>query len=213
MPTLSFPQDRIVGHLYWAGSNSVSTGPVLATGIVEAPDDRQVRLILSELSGAERRPEGGWSLVSAHRPLDLRGIESLPWAAICTLAVREVVAESVSAIVGLAPGLTELLLFGSDLGDEAIPYIAQLTDLTSLQTFGNHFTDDGVQPLRALHRLESVALGETTLSAAALRFATMLPKLRQLGIWDIHVTPEEEQGLRAALPGVEISREGLTGGR
>lgn len=76
--------------------------------------------------------------------------------------------------------------------------------LTYLQTWGNRFTDSGVEVLAQLEQLEHLYLEEETLSAHAFGFAQRLPRLGRLGLQDVPISDEELVGLRAALPGVRI---------
>lgn len=78
VPRLVFPADRIVGALDWDGSYSEETGPVLATGTVDAPDGRPVTLSLVEYSGAQRLARGGWTMQPTEQPTDLRFLHALP---------------------------------------------------------------------------------------------------------------------------------------
>ncbi len=82
--------------------------------------------------------------------------------------------------------------------------MAELTGLTYLQTFGNSYTDLGVQQLVALQNLEYLFLEEETLSAVSLAFVRDLPHLARLGLQDMPLTDEELADLRAALPGVQV---------
>lgn len=205
VPRLVFPAGRIVGHLHWDGSYTEETGPVLATGTVDAPDDRPVELSLTECSGAQRLPRGGWTMQPTNQPTDLQFLYALPSNAIESLELSHVVADSFGAVAHLAPGLRELLLTNTDLDDDAIPHIAQLHGLRRLEMIGNRFTDRGVQQLRVLQDLEYLCLEQDeNLSVAAFRFATELPKLKELESQDSPLTSSERDQLQGLLPHIRI---------
>ncbi len=105
----------------------------------------------------------------------------------------------------LAPGLRRLYLAHAHLTDDALTHISKLGGLIYLQSWGNRFTDRGVQQLAALTRLESLYLEEETLSAAAFDFTVSLPRLTRLGVQDVPLTEIEIAELRQRLPGAGIS--------
>lgn len=112
--------------------------------------------------------------------------------------------ETFDAVVHLGPGLRHLTLVRSDLDDAALTVIAQLHGLASLQTFGNRFTDAGVQRLAALSQLQHLYLEEETLTVAAFTFAARLPRLVHLGLQDVPISTEELEALQAAMPNVRV---------
>jgi hypothetical protein len=203
VPALEFPRDQIVGQLHWLGSWSDDAGPVLATGRVLVPDGVDVGLSVSSIADTERHGSS-WTLSGDGRSVDLAFLLDLPPDSISSLQLSAVVRESVVAVTHLAPGLHHLTLSWADLPDAAISAIAQLRRLTYLQTFGNAFTDDGVQPLAALTSLESLYLEEETLSVAAFRFCAQLPALKRLGLQDVPLSRGELAQLKADLPGVDV---------
>ena len=169
----------MVGTLDWA-TRDYERGPVLATGQVNVPDEADVSFDVEIVLHVQ--PNGtGWQLQSDMRPVDLSFLADLPPRAISDLSLHRVVADSMTSLVHLAPGLRRLYLVWSDLGDDALQHVAQLTRLIYLQTFGNRFTDRGVQQLVNLQELQDLYLEEETLTASAFMFASHLPRLRRLG--------------------------------
>jgi hypothetical protein len=210
---LNFPEDRIVGTLGWIGSYSEQTGPVLATGTVEVPDDQRIGLRVGEILGAEPQPGGGWSMFPAQRPDDLIFLERLPGDAIDSLGLHfRVIPSSLASVVHLAPGLTHLSLGFTRLNDGILHYVAQLRRLRILQTFGNRFTDSGVQQLAGLTSLEHLSLEEESLTIAAFDFVSRLPNLQSLGVWDVDMTEDEHAELRARVPAVDLGPRGRGSG-
>jgi hypothetical protein len=108
------------------------------------------------------------------------------------------------AVAHLAPGLRKLYLVWTGFSDVVLETVAQLTGLTYLQTFGNNFTDHGVQQLAALLNLDHLYIEEHTLTAAAFDFTDQLPRLAQLGLQDVPISENELQRLRERLPGVDV---------
>ena len=201
---LSFSADEVVGTLEWVGSYSQERGPVLATGNAEVPVDQRISLDVHRIDSVE--PSGdGWSMRGGTTPVDLQFLAGLPSDSIEFLTIGpDIVAASFRFVEHLAPGLRRLCLSHTDLTDQALRHVAKLTGLTSLQTFGNSFTDAGVQQLAALQNIEDMYLEEETLSVAALAFVRELPHLSRLGLQDVQLTEAELADLRAALPGVQV---------
>jgi hypothetical protein len=79
-----------------------------------------------------------------------------------------------------------------------------LSGLTSLQSFGNKFTSQGLQRLVSLQHLERLCLEEETLDYAAIDFVERLPRLRRLGVMDVPLSEEEITRLTERLPGVDV---------
>jgi hypothetical protein len=220
---LTFPADEAVGLLEWPGSQAA--GPVLAVGDVLVP---RVGVMLdvcfteSEqsadwLSGARAGTDGEGDRLSGHqqrrpaatrsdRAVNLGFLRRLPEDSIEGLRLRwPIVPDSFGAVTHLEPGLRRLYLGETQLGDDVLPQVAALRHLTYLQSWGNCFSDQGVQQLGALTALEYLYLEELTLSAAAFHFVTGLPRLRGIGLQDVAMTLAEKAALRDLLPGVVVS--------
>lgn len=204
MTVLDFPRDTIVGTVEWAGSWSDTTGPTLATGTVEAPYGAALHLTVQRVLSSEPTGGGSWQLASDLAPVDLSFIHALPNHLVESVSIRTVDEHTFDALSHLAPGLRRLTLGWSELGDRVLPTVATLTGLTSLQTFGNRFTNSGVQQLSALTNLETLYLEEETLSFGAFEFVTRLPNLKRLGLQDVPLAATELQLLRDRLPGVDV---------
>jgi hypothetical protein len=206
MPRLTFPTDRIVGHLDWVGAWHPDRGPVLARGSVEVPDDVEIALKVAALTSTTPHPGGGCDLLPdyAHPAVDLEFLVDLPPASIASLSMGRCDPGSMAVLPHLAVGLRRLYLGRTGFSDEVLPFVAQLTNLTYLQTFGNHFTDRGVQQLRSLMQLDALYLEEATLTFAAFAFVSELPLLQRLGLQDVPLTDAEVRQLRVQLPGVTV---------
>ena len=85
--------------------------------------------------------------------VDLEFIRGLPADSVAELSLGDVVPASFAAVAHLAPGLRSLGLYLDDLGDDAMPVIAELTALESLRLSGD---DDGPGRLDD-HALSAIA--------------------------------------------------------
>src|SRR6266851_1084066 len=118
-----------------------------------------------ELGGVRVTGAGGYSLEGSGQPVHLGFLHELPGDSITDLHLSwPLIPESLAAITHLSPGLRRLYLAQTALGDDALTLVAQLRGLTYLQTWGNQFTDAGVQQLAALTDLDHLYLEEETLS-------------------------------------------------
>jgi hypothetical protein len=228
---LIFPADQAMGTLDWAGRDAA---PVLASGIVTVPEGVEIALEVKVIESVRRTSGQGamhstltikrlnadgsiasevredsaesWEITGSRQPADLDFLRRLPADSITELHLQApIVPESLAAVPHLAPGLRRLYLAWADLTDDALAHISKLDGLTYLQTFGNRFTDRGVQQLAALSRLENLYLEEETLSGAAFDFAVRLPRLSRLGVQGVPLTEAELANLRRRLPGVAVS--------
>jgi hypothetical protein len=201
---LEFPMDRVVGTVHWAGSSTDGYDPILATGVVEVPDDAKVDLQIQAVTGPEPSGSGVWDFVAARGLVDLGFVNRLPPDGIESIFIQTADEATFDALTHLSPGLRLLYLGWSGFSDAVLPTVAKLTQLIHLQTFGNNFTDAGVQVLSALTELRFLALEEETLSLAAFDFVSQLPALTRLGLKDVPLSSRDLQALRERLPGVDV---------
>jgi hypothetical protein len=206
MRQLPFPDNEIVGILDWLGARNVVEGPILATHVVDVPDDVEVSLSIQRVQSVERddfsgggfitsriTQEGslvsertssqGWRISSGGgSPLHLGFLLKLPSDSITDISMvgAAVLADSLSSLTHLAPGLTRLYLGDMHFEDNVLQQVARLENLIYLQTWGSRFTDAGVQQLGALEALEMLYLEEENLMPAAFDFVTSLPNLTRL---------------------------------
>lgn len=204
MPAFQFPTDRIVGTLDWNGSWTDERGPVLATGMVNVPGDVAVSLEVQAVRGVESRGGGRWSVDVAREAVDLGFLRDLPADGVESLTLHRSDEATFGAVAHLAPGLRRLYLVWAGFSDAVLGTVARLTGLTYLQTFGNNFTDGGVQKLAALVNLDHLYLEEETLTAGAFAFVDQLPHLARLGLQDVPITLDDLRRLRGRLPGVDV---------
>jgi hypothetical protein len=205
MPILQFPTARIVGTLEWDASWTEERGPVLATGAVQVPDGVEVNLEIRPLLGSEPIDGGSWSMIPAPEPVSFGFVRDLPPDVIASLSVARSADEgSFDAVAHLAPGLRRLYLGWTGFSDVVLPTVAKLAELVYLQTFGNNFTDGGMQQLAALVSLKDLYLEEETLTLAAFDFVERLPHLTRLGLQDVRLSQRDMEQLRERLSGVDV---------
>ncbi|SQD99749.1 hypothetical protein FMEAI12_5590017 [Parafrankia sp. Ea1.12] len=203
---LPFPENRTVGTIDWIGSSYDHLGPLPARGDVEVPDGGEVTLEIhpaAELDGHDGRTVESASV--SWSPVDVRFLDQLPSDSITGLSITYAVQPgSLAALAHLAPGLRRLTLAWTDLTDEALPHLAVLRHLAWWQSFGNHFSDAGVQQLVALEELDHLYLEEATLTLAGFAFARRLERLCRLGVQDAMLSKRDLKTLRRQLPGVDV---------
>ena len=170
------------------------------------PNDVDVELQVRAITDVVPMGQGSWSFTGDSTQVDLAFLDELPPDAIAAVNLRGVVVASVPSLARFAPGLRRLVLADTALEDDALSTVGRLSGLTSLQTWGNGFTNEGVEALRALQSLESLFLEEASLTAAAFNIAGALPNLVTLGCQDASLTNEEFEELQRNLPGVRVFR-------
>lgn len=158
MPIFQFPPDRILGTLDWDGSWTEERGPVLATGSVDVPDAVALSLDVQAVRGVESTGGGSWSVDVSMDPVDLDFLRELPADGVESLTLHSNDEATFGAVAHLAPGLRKLYLVWAGFSDTVLEIVAQLTGLTYLQTFGNNFSDRGVQQLASLLNLDHLYL-------------------------------------------------------
>jgi hypothetical protein len=203
MPRIQFPTDHIVGTVEWDGSWTDERGPVLATGSVQVPEGVGVSLHIRPLRGSEPKRGGSWTMIPAQSPIHVGFVRDLPPDVIESVLVRSADEGSFDAVTHLAPGLRRLYLGRTGFSDAVLPTVAKLSGLTYLQTFGNNFTDQGVQQLGSLVHLEHLYLEEETLTLAAFDFVERLPHLTRVGLQCVPLSQRDVEQVRERLPGVD----------
>lgn len=143
-------------------------------------------------------------MIPAQETVDLGVLHDLRSDVIQSLSVRSADEASFAAVAHLAPGLHRLDLGWTGLSDAVLSTVAKLFELIYLQTFGNRFTDRGIQQLAALVNLEHLYLEEETLTSAGFDFIERLPQLTNLGLQDVPLSNLEITQLRSRLPGVTV---------
>lgn len=163
-----------------------------------------MKLHVAPFTSAEPTGGGTWELLSDDQPVDLTFLRNLPPESIHSLSIQSAVETSFEAVSWLADGLRMLYLGWTGFSDAVLPTVAGLTGLTYLQTFGNNFSDAGVQQLATLANLERLYLEEETLTLAAFEFVDGLPQLTRLGTQDVQLSDSERAELCRRLPRIAV---------
>ncbi len=96
------------------------------------------------------------------------------------------------------------------VNDATLERVAEQPMATELYLRGTRITDDGLQYLSGLKKLQILDLGETEITDAGLRHLRGLAALKHLNLADTKVTAEGVEMLKKSLPKVEIDLK-LTG--
>jgi hypothetical protein len=122
-----------------------------------------------------------YSVREGEVPVDLEFLRDLPAGAVTQLALADnIVAASFPAISHLGPGLLHLRLVLSGLDDGMLALVSGLRALESLQIYGGAFTEQGLQQISGLPRLNRLHVEMEGLRPSAFTFAAEMPNLVQL---------------------------------
>lgn len=140
------------------------------------------------------------------RELDLEFLESLPQLNALSLKNVRITPEAAVKLQTLK-GLRHLSLWKCDITDESLQHLSELTKLESLVLDGNpKISDAGLVHLEGLVNLEDwLGLTETSISDAGLAHLQRLAKLRNLNLRKTDVTRSGARSLQTHLPHAQIS--------
>lgn len=206
MADLNFPTTAIVGRVDWDGAYTESKGPVLARGTIQVPDGVPVSLEVESISGLRHGPGVGWRILPSREPVDLSFLVDLPGSVITSLTLTRPFSGSTASLLNLSPRLEKLFLADCGLGDPELDHLVQLENLTHWQSWGNCFTDRGVQKLSRLRRLRRLFLEEATLSLDGLAVGATLPDLELMGVSGASIPDDNFAHLTTQLHGVRVVR-------
>jgi uncharacterized membrane protein len=109
-----------------------------------------------------------------------------------------------AALGPLAPQTVWLNLSGTRITDAGLSTVAQFKNLTRLHLNRTAVSDRGLSQLSGLQQLEYLNLYGTGVSDAGLKFLTPLKRLRTLYVWQTGVSDGGLEGLRSALPRLQV---------
>lgn len=142
--------------------------------------------------------------------------------------------EKRSPAFGLMDDLRELNIVASNCGDKAFGQLRGCSRLKSLDARACGLTDESLQTIGSLHRLETARLGQNYISDSSLkellalkrlerleldscditdtglRVLAMLPKLRFLSLSRTYVTRDGIANLKDARPEIEVRQTGVS---
>ncbi len=112
--------------------------------------------------------------------------------------------ERLQALLGAKDHITWLDLNDSDLDDDGLKSISQLSNLTKLNINRTKITDAGLDAIMDLEQLMVLNLYGTAISDKGLEKLESLKSLESLYLWQTQTTKEGIEALRAALPNCKI---------
>lgn len=112
--------------------------------------------------------------------------------------------ERMDALLGAKGHITWLNLSDTDLNDEGLKSIGQITNLTKLNINNTDITDAGLDALSDLERLTMLNLYGTAITDAGLEKLSGLKSLESLYVWQTETTEEGIEKLKASLPNCKV---------
>jgi mono/diheme cytochrome c family protein len=131
--------------------------------------------------------------------------QGVPWREVNLRLLGSNVTDQVIAPLKDVTSLVEVRLGTTRVTDAGLAAIATLPHLEVLGLELTAVTDAGVAKLKGLSTLTSLNLYGTSVTDAALNELGGLKHLRNLYLWQTKVTPEGVKKLQAALPGLDIN--------
>lgn len=101
-----------------------------------------------------------------------------------------------------------LKLADTNLGDDQLAGVAQLSSLTKLNLSGTKITDEGLQQLQTLQQLQYLNLVNTKISSAGLMQLKPLKKLESLYIYKTNTANTDYASLKTEFPKTTIDTGG-----
>lgn len=131
--------------------------------------------------------------------------QGVPWREVNLRLLGSNVTDQVIAPLKDVTSLVEVRLGTTRVTDAGLAALATLPHLEVLGLELTSVTDAGVAKLKGLSNLTSLNLYGTAVTDAALDNLTGMKHLRNLYLWQTKVTPEGVKKLQAALPGLDIN--------
>ncbi len=107
------------------------------------------------------------------------------------------------------PAELQKLYLRAAVSDSGMKHLASCSNLKVLDVMSQPISDLGLRHLAKLTSLEELDLSKTKITDAGLVHLRGLKNLRKLGLAGTHVTDRAIAGLRKALPGVAVEKNGL----
>lgn len=194
----------------------VDSGAPFDNTVAELTPPEDVRSILDRMSAEAE--EAAYAIVVP--PADPAALESLREMGVLIMPLSQETNLLQAQFLNAKEGLTDkdlerllpiseqiawLNLGRSPIGDESMPTIGQLKNLTRLHLEKTGVTDDGLSHLQNLERLEYLNLYGTSVSDAGLTHLSSLERLRSLYLWQSNATPEGVAQLKSTLPNLDVN--------
>jgi len=117
---------------------------------------------------------------------------------------KNISVERIDALVGAKDHITWLDLSDTDLSNDGLSAIGQLSNLTKLNINRTKITDTGLDAIAGLERLMVLNLYGTAVTDDGLEKLSGLKTLESLYLWQTQTTEEGIEKLRSSLPNCEI---------
>ena len=112
--------------------------------------------------------------------------------------------DRIDALLGAKEHITWLDLNDTDLDDNGLKSLSQLSNLTKLNINRTKITDAGLTSVANLERLIVLNIYGTAVTDAGLEKLSDLKTLESLYLWQTKTTPEGIEKLKASLPNCKI---------
>ncbi len=127
------------------------------------------------------------SAVSCRSLVDMPNLKDLACLDVTVLKDGELLAAKISSL----PNLKQLVIAGSDIGDEDVAKIARSKSLKVLCLANNDITDEGVKELISLKTLEWLDLTQTPVTAKCAKYLAQMPNLRKVELEGVFTKGEQ----------------------
>lgn len=213
MPPREKPQltDQQIALLHWWIENGNDT----LHKVKELPQPEAIKsyLVLLQAGHEERKLPANIPLTLVEKADD-KAVEQLKNKGVIVLPVAEnsnylmasfVTATNISdkdfsLLLPLKKQLVWLKCGDTKIGDSALSFIAQCTNISFLQLNNTSITDKGLQQLAALQQLQSLNLVGTNITAEGLKALKSLKQLRSLYLYQTKINKEEWSELQKTFP-------------
>jgi uncharacterized membrane protein/mono/diheme cytochrome c family protein len=118
--------------------------------------------------------------------------------------------EDLQLLLQLKPQLIWLKLHNTNITDQAMASVAQLTNLTRLDVSNTFITDKGLPQLTALTNLQYLNLVGTSVSGASITQLKGLGKLQTMYLFKTGLNQKDMAAVKAAFPKTMIDTGGYT---
>ena len=221
MPPREKPQlsDKQIALLHWW----IETGNDTAKKVKQLPQPEPIKSYLLSLQADHAEHKLPANIPStpvekaddkAVQQLKNKGVIVLPVAQNSNYLMANFVTataitdKDLSLLLPLKKQLVWLKCGDTKIGDSALSFIAQCTNLTFLQLDNTSVTDKGLQALSSLQQLQSLNLVGTNITANGLEALKNLKQLQSLYLYQTKINKEEWSALQKEFPKTLIDSGG-----
>ena len=122
---------------------------------------------------------------------------------------KPVTADALQVLISARDQIDEADLQRSDLSDEELKLVGQLSNLSRLRLDGNRISDKGLHELSKLQKLEILNLyGNEGVTDAGLVVLAQMPALERVYLWNTRVTPRGARATEKKRPQMVVDTGG-----